>query len=202
MRLVAALLLCLTLITSGTAMAKGWLETPFTAEQIHASCADGTKMSALLVDATGKRTIRDWVFHGGTDKDVVVQSTTRDDAGNEVEPTADVKHTWVELQRHARYRNDDAQRARSEFETRLGHFEGWVYDVNEVGPDGTPTHTRLWFADLLPGPPLRMEIRVGDVTVMTMEVMSRSPMPELPPVEPPAPPAEVPAEAPAAPVAP
>ncbi len=192
MRPFAALALCVCLLTSGTAMAKGWLETPFTADQIHASCADGTKMSILFVDAKGTRTIRDWLFHGATDKDVLVQSTTRDDAGHEVDPTADKKHTWVELQRHARYANDDATRARSEFETRLGHVQGWVYDVNEAGPDGAPTHTRLWFADLLPGPPLRMEVMVGDVTVMTMEVLSRSPMPELPAAPEPAPAPEAP----------
>ena len=178
MRLAAALVLSFSLLASGPAMAKGWLETPFTAEQIHVACGNGTKMSLLFIDAKGTRTIRDWLFHAATDKDVLVQSVTRDDAGNVVDPLADMKHTWEELQRHARYRNDDATRARSEFETRLGHFEGWVYDVNDVGPDGSPTQTRLWFADRLPGPPLRMEVKVGDVVVLTMEILSRDPMPQ------------------------
>lgn len=198
MRLARALTLCVTLASSTPAFAGKWLETPYTPEQIHDACGDGTKMSLLFVDAKGTRVIRDWVFHGATDKRVVVQSMGRDDTGAVIEPMADKTYTWVELQRHARYRPEQASRARSEFETRLGHFEGWVYDVSEVGPDGSPMQTRLWFADRLPGPPLRMEVRVGDATVMTMEVMSRAPLPE-PPAAPAPPPADAPAPDAAAP---
>ena len=89
------------------------------------------------------------------------------------------KHdSWDTLEGHARFPRERATRERATVETRLGSFEGWKYVVTETeeGAEGSPAVVRTssyWFADALPGAPVRMVVEQGGTEVVRMEQVSR-----------------------------
>lgn len=161
---------------ASSARAKDWLDTPYTAAQIRDALPEGARFQMRVTEAGAGVVIKDSVFVDQTRRKTTVQATTLDGAGAIVESVRST-YTWVELQRHARFTVDQATRTRATIESALGTYEGWRYDIDEHTPDGATLHTQMWFADKLPGPPLRLVVGQGPDVVYEMEMLSRTPMP-------------------------
>ncbi|HMV66393.1 MAG TPA: hypothetical protein PKA64_06050 [Myxococcota bacterium] len=154
------------------------LATPFTAEQIRGAMPVGAHI-ALEVRERAGTTRLDWTVLTA-DADGMTWRSNIDPPGAEDPPAAERAATWVELEQHASFPADHATRRRASVRTPWGRLDGWRYDVHEANAQGEDVFMRLWFADAIPGPPVRMiSIGPGGARSELVQIV-RDPLPSAP----------------------
>lgn len=129
------------------------LPAPFSAEQIQAACPVGTHIVMQLTDEHGVTELS-WTVLTADAQGMTWQAEL-DVPGDADPPPQDRTATWEELRGHALFPANEAKRKRTRVSTPWGTLDAWRYDVRERGEEGV-TRSQLWFADEMPGPPVRM----------------------------------------------
>ena len=154
------------------------LPTPFSAAAIREASPGGLTTCHLIVgpDRAPVRSINTFVGH---DAEVArFRHRSEDEQGNpsgEGEPQT-AEASWTQLQSHASFPVERATVEVAMIEIPLGRFECWLYTVKGVagaGPGTGAVETRFWFAQTMPGPPVKLERRVNGEVTMTMTLVSR-----------------------------
>ncbi len=147
------------------------LPTPFTAAQIRDAFRPGQRL-VFTIASSGKPTVvSDWVVTGWTADDATIAFTTLADDGETVlEPTEERTTRWDELVQHAHFPEPGATRSQGVLVHPLGTLDIWLYTV--PGPDEGVVR-RYWFAESLPGPPIRFTITADGTQVFKMEQVER-----------------------------
>lgn len=147
------------------------LPTPYTAAAIREANPSGSAVVYRLTDADGGTSRMGLRFVDGDAEGVIVESWLEDDEGREVSaPERGPRATWAELRDHARFDHALAVRTRATCRVPAGFFRGWLYTVLG-GPEDEGKVTRYYFADDLPGPPVRLEELKGGQRVSLMELL-------------------------------
>lgn len=150
------------------------LPTPFTAEQLRDAMPTGTHIVLRVTDSEGTSQL-DWTVEENTPEGMVWRSLV-DLPGDADPPPERKKAAWVELQKHAEFPASDARRRRTRFSTPWGVMTGWRYDVREKTEAGV-VRSRFWFADEMPGPPVRMMVVDANGDHSELVQIAREPMP-------------------------
>jgi hypothetical protein len=134
------------------------LPTPFTKDQIRAANPTGTELVHRVVDqreggVSGLQTMR---FTDSTSRGARVAISMASVAGKPlgVPAQASPRIPWGTLRDHAAFPADRATRVRTVITLAGEALPCWLYSVIGEGR----TTTLYWFADELPGPPVKMEI--------------------------------------------
>ncbi len=140
------------------------LPTPYTADQIRASCAPGTSMVTHTTQGghtTGSRT----TFSTGDVEGTTFRVEALDADGAAVGEAGEHEATWVQLRDHASFPTS-ATWADASVTVPAGTFSTRRYTV----PTSTGTAV-FWFAPAYPGPPVKVQLsREGAVVSETVLV--------------------------------
>ena len=141
--------------------------TPFSAEAIREASPAGHTIRHV-VEVTGQPAIRSvTVFLEGDMETARFRFYNEDAAGNRLGEPQVGEAKWLDLQRHASFPAEHTSIASASVTLAAGSFECWLYTVTGEAAEQT-TESRFWFAQDLPGPPVKMvQSRDGEV-VMTM----------------------------------
>lgn len=149
-------------------------EPPFPAATIRSGMQPGLTLRFATEDPEGTAYQR-WEVVEHAEDHVGIRFTPVDAGG---EPLADgeVKtFGWEELESHAHF-PPGTVRSRERLTVLGGEQKGWRYTVSD---DESGTLTIFDFARAWPGPPVGVEVRVGDDVVQTMQLIDRqSPDPD------------------------
>ncbi|MCB9665704.1 MAG: hypothetical protein H6732_16465 [Alphaproteobacteria bacterium] len=154
------------------------LPTPFSAAQIRQGMPKGLSIRLETSGPSGVLSRDEWVVTKSEPAGVDIRYTSFSAEGKAIGGSEQKHDSWDTLEGHARFPRERATRERATVETRLGSFEGWKYVVTETeeGAEGSPAVVRTssyWFADALPGAPVRMVVEQGGTEVVRMEQVSR-----------------------------
>jgi hypothetical protein len=139
--------------------------TPFTAEEIRAGCPAGRTIR-LSIRGDGESHTRVIRFVAVSEHGASRESHAYTGEGESLgEPTIDWT-AWTDLQEHASFPQAATSIEPEALTTPLGRRECLVYTVD----DGESV-TRLWFAVLKPGMPVKVERQVDGVVVHTMTMI-------------------------------
>jgi hypothetical protein len=141
------------------------LPTPFRAEQIRDACPVG-RVIRLREESPGAPAAYRRIRFVEVEPDGAVQEYQTTDAdGAPIGAATRRRCTWLALQGHASQPADATSVEEVDLELSFGSFACWRYVVRR--PDG---EMRFWFAQALPGMPVRVEAWVdgalGERTVM------------------------------------
>ncbi len=125
--------------------------------RLHATGQEPTLLTTEFLDPTADRvTLRD--------------TATALDGSPLGEPKT-ATAAWTELEAHAHFPRAATTISESDVEVPAGRFHAYEYRI-AGNADGAPTVTTLWFAENLPGPPVKMIRQVGGETVFEMVLVS------------------------------
>lgn len=144
---------------------------PFPAARIRAATADG-RTYVMRVDEEGAPAMyKRMRFQAVTDQgaELVVTQWPVDEAPPEPRPPVPV--TWAALESHAHFPADKTTIADGTTEVPAGMFACRIYTVIE-GDGGV---TRYWFANDLPGAPVRYETTKGGAVTTRMVLVEHRP---------------------------
>ncbi|MCB9679993.1 MAG: hypothetical protein H6733_00850 [Alphaproteobacteria bacterium] len=151
-----------------------YLDTPYTAAQIHDAMPVGTHIQLKSKTPEGQRRF-DWVVIEADTQGTNIRYHELSGTGQILEGPTESWSDWTELQAHARYPAADATRSRVAFPSAFGPLSGWMYVVQGVSDDEAkiPQVRTYWFADAFPGPPMLITITEDDLEVFRMEQVLR-----------------------------
>lgn len=150
-------------------LAPGQAPTPFTADEIRAGCPDGRTIR-LQVDLAGEPPLlRMSRFYDGDESGTTLERSALSADGSPLGEPEPGRVTWRELQEHASFPADATSVAPERIETAIGELDCLRYTVL----DGS-TEQVLWFADDLPGMPVRYLTRVDGQVVATASVVDNA----------------------------
>lgn len=147
-------------------MEHGYLPTPFSAAQIREACPAGRTVR-FLVEKVGSPTLTQVTTFLAADELGAEHQTV---ALLDDEPLGDpiVRSTgWEGFQAHASFPAQATELGEETIEIPAGRFECWRYTV--TGGDESNT---FWFAQSLPGMPVKVEIRRNDTVISTMTMLA------------------------------
>ncbi len=148
------------------------LPAPFSADEIREAFPPGQHLVFGLFAAGQEDQVADWRVTGWTEDEVTIAFTTlAADGVTVLEATEERTTRWDALRDHAVFPDPGASRARGVLVHPLGTLDIWLYTV--PGPEPGMLR-RYWFADDLPGPPIRFTITHEGVEVFKMEQRERS----------------------------
>jgi hypothetical protein len=148
----------------------GDLPTPFTADEIRASCQPGRELR-FRVEGIGQEPIIHVARYVGGDEEATLQeSWDESHAGERLGEPERSRETWLELQAHASFPADSTEVADESLATPAGTFACLRY--TQTVDDGIRT---FWFAKDLPGQPIRWEIRAGERVVLSVVALENTP---------------------------
>ncbi|HLE59880.1 MAG TPA: hypothetical protein VJA85_09560 [Candidatus Limnocylindria bacterium] len=141
------------------------LPTPFSATQIRDGCPAG-RVIRLREESPGELATYRRIRFVEVDRDGAVQEYQATDAdGAPIGAATRRRSSWLALQGHASQPADATSVEEVDLELTFGRFACWRYVVRR--PEG---EMRFWFAQVLPGMPVRVEAWVdgalGERTVM------------------------------------
>ena len=159
-------------VSVGESEAPEPLPAPFSAAEIRDAFRPGQHLIFGLFAAGQEDEVADWLVTGWTEDEVTIAFTTlAADGVTVLEPTEERTTRWDALRDHAVFPDPGASRARGVLVHPLGTLDVWLYTV--PGPDPGMLR-RYWFAEDLPGPPIRFTITLEGVEVFKMEQQYRS----------------------------
>lgn len=139
---------------------------PFSAEQIRDATPAGRHVVYRVVDPNGV-TLTNMTFVQANEQGTFVKNRVTTESGALVGETEST-NTWEDLKMHARYPADFTTITETEVAVAAGTFAAKLYEISD-GRGGV--ETRAWFANELPGPPVKMEnYREGQV-IFSMELL-------------------------------
>lgn len=172
---LVALATALGCATSTPAGPDGIAPPPFNAEQIRDATRRGRTYIFRLTqgDEIFYRRIR-FVEVSDSGCTTEGQMLTRERAT--MGPATTTRATWAELVIHARYPADATTIERGvTVVVPAGTFESTLYHVRTSDEEGRPTRTRAWFAEALPGAPVKLMIEVDGTILTTMQLVEHDP---------------------------
>jgi hypothetical protein len=160
-----------TLAVEPTAAEAGEMATPpYTADQIREAMPVGTMIVYRRVEA-GKDPYLDRMTVTAADATTcTIADAVVDADGKVLTDHGTQTAAWEELRKHAEFPVAGMEKSDSSVDVPAGHFGTWKYVV--TAPDGMVS--TYHFAPELPGPPVWMEMRAGDVVAFSMVLVSRS----------------------------
>jgi hypothetical protein len=148
----------------------GDLPTPFTSDEIRASCQPGRQLR-FRVERMGQQPIIHVTRYVGGDEQAALQeSWDESTAGERLGEPERSRETWLELQAHASFPADSTEMAEESLEIPAGTFACLRY--TQTVDDGLRI---FWFARDLPGQPIGWEIRAGGRVVLTVVALENTP---------------------------
>ncbi|MHC4940921.1 MAG: hypothetical protein ACYTHK_18425 [Planctomycetota bacterium] len=148
-------------------MEEGKAPTPFTAEQIRWASPEGRVCLMKMKNPQGNFLVR-FSFGKGDAKQTTFETAGMTLEKQELGPPRSRTVTWTELQGHASYDEDKTTISEEQKTVGAGKFDCWLYSV-KVGEE---TH-RFWFAKVLPGPPVMLEVESEGKITQTMEMIEQ-----------------------------
>jgi len=151
-------------------LAPGQAPTPFTAAEIRDRCAVG-KTIRVLVEIDGEPPYQRVTRYVECDDSgaTIERSDLALDGSPLEEPEVD-QVTWLDLQGHASFPEDDTTIESEAIETPLGELECLRYTVRDSSSEKV-----FWFAKDLPGMPVRFLVRNEGKVGMTVSVVEHTP---------------------------
>ncbi|MCA9540463.1 MAG: hypothetical protein KC620_16300 [Myxococcales bacterium] len=144
----------------------GLAPVPFPAQQIREATSNG-RTYRFRLDAHGQSaTVRTMRFEEVDDDGATVVSSTADTQGNPIGEPKSQHATWADLESHAHYPANATHIKPASIKTDAGRFDCKLYTVRDA--EGI---SRAWFANDLPGAPVRLEIERDGKIVLRMELI-------------------------------
>ena len=148
--------------------ADSFAPTPYTAEQIRASCKPGHTL-VFRMEVPGQPVItRTTRFLEGNEEGAEFESSAVNDRGQTVEPLHKGRARWEDFRRHAQFPSDRTQLSDAKITVPAGTFDTTLYAVR--GDNGEVT--KFHFARNLPGPPVLMITEKDGAPLRTMTLTS------------------------------
>ena len=144
---------------------------PFPAALIRAHTSDG-RTYLFRIEEAGKPAMLERMRFTDVDDDGATLSEIAWPAdGPAPEAAGEAAHvTWDALEHHGHYPRAATTIVMSSTDVPAGHFDCRLYTVA-----GDGSVTRAWFADALPGAPVRLEVSGGGAVVMSMVLVEHTP---------------------------
>ncbi len=139
-------------------------EIPFPAAQIQQATPPGRTYVIEMREGDGEPQREIWTFEESSAAGFVL--VVRDPEGTEVRRS---EGPWTELESHAHFPAALTTVERTELESELGTHACRLYTVRDA--DNANMIRRFWFADALPGAPIRMVVESEGVTRMEMRIV-------------------------------
>jgi hypothetical protein len=143
--------------------------TPYTAEQIRDATHLGRTYEFKREVAGRPPATRTMTFVRVSLLDADVKSTTRDEAGKDLEPAETSTSTWEEFRKHAEFPKAVVTITEETVTVPAGKFDCVVYSVAGEG-----TVTRFFFAKSMPGAPVLFYTEKGATRLMTSTLVRYS----------------------------
>jgi hypothetical protein len=156
--------------TETAAAAQTMARTPYTAAQIRDAMPVGTVIVYRRVEAGKDPYLNRMTVVAADDATGTIADAVVDAQGTVLSEEAPATTRWEDLRKHAEFPVAALQTSDDAVDVPAGHFDTWKYVV--TAPDGTVTTYQ--FARTLPGPPVSMQVRAGDMVVFSMELVSRT----------------------------
>lgn len=139
--------------------------TPYTAAEIRAACREGRTNTWRMVTEKGVF-ISVQRFVEVDAKGARIQSLLTTEDGVQSGSTDATSGTWEDFQSHASFPAGATTIRAERIRVPAGEYDCWVYAVTEKD-----TLTTYWFARGVAGPPVKVVIRRGDRTILSMELV-------------------------------
>lgn len=147
------------------------LPTPYTAKQIQDAMPAGTQVVTRHEGPDGV-TVATWSVLSNGDEGLVMETSSRSEDGAVLEaPTTSGPAPWEALRTHAQFPVDGTTRTREEVTVPFGTFPATKYVVRSAEGAGART---FWFADAIPGPPVRMIVEVDGAQAFEATMIERT----------------------------
>ena len=144
---------------------------PFSAAEIHAATPPGRTYVVEMREGDEEPRRETWTFEQSTDAGFLL--VVRDPEGTELRRS---EGPWSELESHAHFPAELTTIAAAALRSELGNLTCRIYTVRD--PDDANVVRRFWFADDLPGAPIRMVVESGEQVVMEMRIVEHRLGPE------------------------
>lgn len=148
-------------------------EVPFPAAQIRDATPAG-RTYVFRFEEEGSQRFERWVFERVDANGYSFTSTPVDEEGQVVGEVERSEGTWDELEHHAHFPLDRTEITNAMLTIPLGAFRCRLYTVTS-DDDGRSVVSRFWFANDLPGAPIRMVREVDGEPVVTMMLVGHEP---------------------------
>lgn len=135
----------------------GHLPTPFTAAEIRGATPVGLVVETIAEEAGDVVSRRRTTFVACDDDGATVENVEIDEDGNVLGAVESGRSTWHDLQGHASFPAEQADRTSEMVELPIGTLECWRYEVRFDGRTST-----FWFAKDLPGQPVRYAVHLDE----------------------------------------
>jgi len=146
---------------------------PFTAEQVREACPEGRRLVVRIAGPAGTYRIQTTEFTKVSESTAWFTVTNLDERGRRTAAIRRYRSSWGEF---LRYDDFPAERTRTytkTVRTALGRYRMKVYEVTDPTPRALVKV--YYFAESLPGPPLRVTVREdGGEEFVLMEMIERS----------------------------
>jgi hypothetical protein len=159
-------LLFLVLIACGAAQSPSgaMMPTPYTAEQIRAANHVGRRLD-WRVETAGRHEMRSMTFVAADEKGADAEAVTLDETGHAVGESKRTHATWEELRDHAAFPSASTTLTHESVTVPAGTYDCNVYTVTDGGKV-----MRFWFANNMPGPPVKMVTTEAGAETETREL--------------------------------
>jgi hypothetical protein len=142
----------------------GLAPTPFSADEIRASCPEGRTIRLLVEPAEGEPFLRMNRFAECDHDGATLERAQLATDGHVVPPVASIRVTWLDLQRHAAFPEAETTIEPDRLELPFGTVECLRYTVRGESEEV------YWFARDLPGMPVKYATREQTVTMAANEL--------------------------------
>ncbi len=139
-------------------------EVPFPAEEIQRATSPGRTYVIEMREGEAEPQREIWTFEESSDAGFLL--VVRNTEGTELRRS---EGPWTELESHAHFPAAHTTIERTQLESELGTQPCRLYIVRD--PDNANLIRRFWFADALPGAPIRMVVEADGTTVMEMQIV-------------------------------
>ena len=145
--------------------------TPFTAEQIRDACPPGRRWTFRISAPDGTTRLEETVFTAADGTGGAFRIQELDPQGRPTGEPRTGRSSWEGLRKHGAFPAAQTEIASEEVTTTLGRYRMKVYRVRPADSDG-PVRV-YYFAEDLPGPPLRVTVVENGKASTTMEMVHR-----------------------------
>lgn len=151
-------------------------EPPFSAEEIREATAVGRRYVFRVADGSGAERRTRMEFVAVDDEGCTVLHVLTDAEGEPLAEPAEERSTWAELESHGRFPRDRTTVEAGEVEVPAGTYACRVFTVTAPARgDAEQEVSTYWFADELPGAPVKLVVEVDGAEVWRMELLEHHP---------------------------
>lgn len=141
--------------------------TPFTAEEIRAGCPEGRTIRMRAEAAGQEPMVRVNRYLECDEVGALLERSAETVDGEALGDAEQDRVTWLDLQRHASFPAAITRIEKDTIDTAIGELACLRYTVRADGVDQV-----FWFAETLPGMPLRFLTRKDDQALASFEVVA------------------------------